>query len=266
MTTRDRTILMVLAALAAVAGFWFVALAPKRSEVARLDSDLAVQRDRLQTAQATAADAGEARARYAADYATVVRLGKAVPTDDEMPSLLYQLEAAADGAKVDFRSITRSGGAAGAAPGGSTDGAAATSAQSGSSSAGATGSGAASTALPPGATVGSAGLATLPFSFTFRGSYFQLEKFLRSVDGFVTSRKGTVSVRGRLLTVDGLSLAPAEDSFKSIEARVTATAYLQPEGSAASASAATSGGSATPATDATAAPTQTASATPSGAQ
>ena len=41
----------------------------------------------------------------------VARLGKAVPADDDVRSLLVQLDSAAKRAKVDFRSITLSGGA-----------------------------------------------------------------------------------------------------------------------------------------------------------
>ena len=43
---------------------------------------------------------------YAKDYATVVRLGKAIPSTLDMPSLLVQLESAAKGTGIDFDSIT----------------------------------------------------------------------------------------------------------------------------------------------------------------
>ena len=60
-----------------------------------------------------------ARDAYKTNYATVVRLGKAVPTDDDTRSLLVQLDAAAKRSGVDFDTINVNGGggaASGTAP------------------------------------------------------------------------------------------------------------------------------------------------------
>lgn len=278
MTARDRIVIVALTVIALIAGFWFGVLAPKRDEAARVDAEIAAQRERLRTTQATVAAGDEARARYEADYAALAKLGKALPADDELVSLMYQLETAARGAKVDFRSIKRSAGQA-AAPPTAQAASSASHAPAGSSgtqaggTAGApspTGSASAAAALPPGATVGTAGLATLPFSLTFRGSYFELERFLRELQEFVVARDGEVSVRGRLLTIDGVSLVPSSTGLGSIQASVAATAYLQPGADATSAAGGTSpgdpGSSSTPGSGTTAAaPAQTASAMPSGA-
>jgi hypothetical protein len=59
-------------------------------------------------------------------------------------------------------------------------------------------------ALPPGATVGAAGLTTMPFEFAFEGGFFRLQDFLGRLDRFTKVRGEDISVRGRLLTVDGL--------------------------------------------------------------
>ncbi len=266
MTTRDRLVVLALALVVALAGFWFGVLAPKRKEAERIDADIATQQARLDAAQTVAANAAKAREDYREDYSTIARLGKAVPSDDDLPSMLVQLQAAAQGAKNDFRSIKRgaaSTDSASAAPAATT----ATAPASGAAATGTT-SASAAAALPPGATVGTAGLATLPFSFTFRGEYTELEGFLRNVQGFVTSSKsGTINVRGRLLTVDGVSLVPQEGDLSRILATVSATAYLQPEGSSSAATTTTpDSGSGSVTAGTTAAPTQTASATPSGAQ
>ena len=61
-----------------------------------------------QLAQTQAPDRAPTRARrthYKANYATVVRLGKAVPTDDDTRSLVVQLDAAAKRSGVDFDTI-----------------------------------------------------------------------------------------------------------------------------------------------------------------
>ena len=215
MTARDRTLLIALAAVATVAAFWFVGLKPKRAEIASLDSQIVTQTERLQTARRTVAAGVAAKADYPRDHATVLELGKALPADDDLPSLLYELDAASRGAHIDFESIKRGAAAGSPAPTSATapTGTAATSAA----------------ALPPGAVVGTAGLATLPFTFTFRGSFFDLQHFLASVDGFVRSSDAGVAVRGRLLTVNGVSLVPNEAGLARIEANIAATAYIAPQ-------------------------------------
>jgi Tfp pilus assembly protein PilO len=216
MTARDRTIVLVLAAVALVAGFWFVGLKPKRAEIQAADAQIATQRERLQSAQTTLIEGRKAKAGHAADYATVAKLGTAVPADDDLPSLVYQLDSVSHGAKVDFRGLTR----------GSQNGAASSAA---SSAASAAATRPAASALPPGATVGTAGLATLPFNFDFSGSFFDLERFLADVQGWVRAGDGSLAIRGRLLTIDGVSLEPGSKGLSEITAKVAATAYLSPK-------------------------------------
>ena len=68
----------------------------------------------------------------------------------------------------------------------------------------------------------------MPFNFSFTGSFFKLEDFLRAVDRFTTVEGQTVTVRGRLLTIDGISLSAAPGGFPHMTAKVRATAYLLP--------------------------------------
>jgi Type II secretion system (T2SS), protein M len=211
MTARDRTILMVVAGLAVLAGFWFLAIGPKHKEAKAASADIATQQQRLTTAQSTLNAGLQAKAGYPRDYATVAELGKAVPADDDLASMLYEVDATSRGSHVAFNSLVRSGGAASADA-------------SGSSTPATT----ASASLPPGATVGTAGLATLPFTFTFNGSYFALQRFLDNLQGFVRADGDKLSVDGRLLTVDGVALTPGAGGLRHIEAKVVATAYLSP--------------------------------------
>jgi Tfp pilus assembly protein PilO len=239
MTARDRTILMVIAALAAVAAFWFLALKPKRAEIGSLNGEIATQTQRLQTAQQTVAAGLAAKAEYPRNYATVTELGKALPADDDLASLLYQLDATSKGSHIDFESIKRAAGNA-------------TTSTSPATGTTATGTAATSAAaLPPGAVVGTAGLATLPFTFTFKGSFFDLQRFLGNVQSFVRPNGSGVAVRGRLLTVNGVSLVPGEGDLAHIQANIAATAYIAPEtGRAAAASPSTGTGNGTTATQA----------------
>jgi Tfp pilus assembly protein PilO len=224
-TARDRLILMVLVVVGALAGFWFLALAPKREEAKSLSAQIATEHQRLDAARLTAVNARQARAQYSNDYATVARLGKAVPTDDGVPSLVYQLDSAAQGAHVDFRSV-QVGGGDGAAPTSATTAQQAAdlaAAQNGSSAASAS-----AAALPPGVTVGSAGFPTMPFSLTFDGSFFSMQRFFDNVQRLVRVQGDRVNVDGRLLTIDGFSLGAGPKGFPQVSASINATAYLLP--------------------------------------
>jgi Tfp pilus assembly protein PilO len=241
MTSRDRKILLGLALVLLLAGFWFVAIKPKRGEAKALDAQIATQQSRLETAQATIATGVKAKAQNAGDQAVVAKLGQAVPADEDLPSLLFDLDAVAGESHVDFRGVSRgsSTGAAAAAPA-TTDPTTA------------------AAALPPGAVVGTAGIATLPFAFNFTGSFFSLERFLGDVQDFVQARDGRIAVHGRLLSIDGVSLVPAANDLSKITANVAATAYLAPDDKAASATSATTGTSTTaPSVASGAAPTTT---------
>lgn len=106
MTRRDRYTLGALAGLAVVAAFWFLVLGPKRAELRKLDQDVAKSQRDVESARAQAQQFAADRLQFPRAYATVVRLGKAVPADADVASLVVQLEAAAASAGVDFRKIS----------------------------------------------------------------------------------------------------------------------------------------------------------------
>jgi hypothetical protein len=105
-TDRDRKIMLVLIPVVILAAFWFLLLSPKREEAASAGQELAVQEQRRDDAQSRAASLTGARTSFAADYAQLVRIGKAVPTVVDMPTVLVQLEDAARGTDIDFTRIT----------------------------------------------------------------------------------------------------------------------------------------------------------------
>jgi Tfp pilus assembly protein PilO len=232
MTTRDRLIIVAVLLMAALGAFWFLALAPKHKDAAALQVQTDAATRKLSDAQQLAAQGRKARASYADDYAAVATLGKAVPQSDALPSLLYQLQSAAHNARVDFRSLNVSGSGAPAAAtaagatGGATAAPSSTSTTTPATGSTATATQAAAAALPPGASVGAAGFPTMPFSFVFNGSYFDMERFLHDVQGFVRVDGQRVSVTGRLLSVDAFSLTAGPGGFPSIKASMTATAYV----------------------------------------
>lgn len=217
MSARDRTVIVVVAVVVALGAAWLLVISPKRGELSKLKSQVSAQQAQLAQEQSTV-QAGElARSQFAASYTSLVRLGEAVPTDDNVPSLIYQIQSAASSTGVDFRALSvGSGSGGGSAPA----------------------AGAGQTPLPPGVTVGPAGFPIEPFSFTFRGSFFHLADFFSRLERFVTAGSHGIAVRGRLLTLDSVTLTPQSSGFPQIEATVSATAYLLPsaQGLAAGAS------------------------------
>jgi hypothetical protein len=226
-TARDRTVLIVVGLVALLGGFWFLAISPKRKEASDATAKVAVAQTRLDAAQASAASADSARKQYSTDYATVARLGKAVPVDDDMPSLVYQLSHTAKVNHVDFRAIKlASNGAAAPAPTGVA--AAVASANGNTSATSSTPAATVAPALPPGAVVGTAGFPTMPFTFNFNGSFFHMQRFLKALNGLTAVQGKNINVKGRLLTVDGVGLKAGPKGFPNVDATVAVTAYLLP--------------------------------------
>ncbi|MHB8658512.1 MAG: type II secretion system protein GspM [Solirubrobacteraceae bacterium] len=210
MTARDRTVLMIVLIVAAIAGTWLLVIQPKRDEAASLNSQIQSQQSQLTAARSQVIAGEAARSSYSASYTELARLGEAVPADDDVPSLIYQLQNAASATQVDFRNLVLNPGAGG----GSTSSTSA--AQS------------ATAALPPGATVGPAGFPVEPFTFTFQGNFFHLASFFGRIERFVTATNRDVAVRGRLMTLNAISLGPGPQGFPQIDASISATTYLVP--------------------------------------
>ncbi len=265
MTRRDRIALTVVVAVAALAAYWFLLLAPKRDEAAAVQGQLTQQQQRLQTAQSDLSASQAARASYAANYTAVAQLGKAVPADDDVPSLVYQLDSTAGSSSVNFQSIkldssgtptplpapasppaAGSSGSA-ASSGSSSAGGSATSGGAATSSGSTTAAGssptssssaptttaaaptqAATASLPPGAVVGPAGLATMPFTFSFDGNFSHLSDFFGRLERFISADRRGVAATGRLLTINGVSLTFGSTGYPHLTASVSATAYLLP--------------------------------------
>ena len=222
MTGRDRIVIVVLAALAVVAAAWLLVLAPEREKASKVGGEVSTAQAQLSTAQNEVNAARSAEAGYPAAYTSLVSLGKAVPTGQEVPSLIFQLEQASNRKQVEFSSITSGGGSSG--------------------SSGSGGSGSSATAA-----VAAAGFTPMPFTFVFSGSFFDLYKLFQQVNRFtLRTSSGSVQVSGRLLTIQGVQLAPEAASSGSgnpsgrLTGTITATAYVLPASQAAATATATS--------------------------
>jgi hypothetical protein len=210
MTRRDRIVVVVVAVVAAIAASWILVVSPKRDQAAKLQAKVASAQQKLDSARTQLAQNAAASRQYASNYAALARLGEAVPASDDIPSLIIQLQGAADGARVDFQSLQN-----GSAAGG-TAGAAAAAPASGT------------------ATTSAAGE---QLTFSFSGSYFQLSNFFNKVQHFVTPTGNGVKVRGRLLSLNSVSLTPGSGGFPQITAQITATIYTEAAASGSAAAA-----------------------------
>jgi Tfp pilus assembly protein PilO len=272
--TSDRTVLLVVPLIAAVAAFWFFGLKPKQEDAKALDSKVSRLEAQISKHRQTAEDGRQARKRFPRDYHRLLVMSKAVPADDQTASLLLQIRQIAGRHGVSFQTIKLSGGAASeaapaaAAPppsseGESPDGSAPTESSSATTaSAGAApATEAAAASLPIGATVGSAGLATMPYQMTFRGNFFQIAGFLAGVDRLVNTDKERIISDGRLVTVNGFGLG-ADDlkQFPIVRGTLVVTTYVAPTEGGLTAGATSAG-----ATSASAAATGTATPTPTSA-
>ncbi len=217
MTGRDRIVIMVVLAVAAVVAGWMLVVSPKRSEASSLASQIASEQSQLDSVRSQV-DAGlVAQKAFAGQYAQLARLGEAVPPTDDVPSLIYQVQSAAQAAHVSFRGLQLSAGSSSSSSTPSTS--------SGSSS---STSGAAAAPLPPGAAVGAAGLPTENFTFTLSGNFFNLANFFNRLNNFVVSRQNQLLISGRLMTINAITLSPGATGFPQISASVSATTYIVP--------------------------------------
>jgi hypothetical protein len=106
LSDRDKKIVLVIVPLLLLAAYWFLLLAPKREEAATAATEVAKQEKRRDSAKQLADQASSAKTDFAADYGEIVRLGKAIPSRVDMPSLLVQLDRAADGTGIRFTKIS----------------------------------------------------------------------------------------------------------------------------------------------------------------
>jgi Tfp pilus assembly protein PilO len=183
-----------------LAALWMLVLSPKRSESAQVKDNVASQEARLAQAKTELASYQSAKKQYPGMLAELKRLDEAVPARGEIQILLRQIQkrAKARGSDLQVAALKPSGG----------------------------GPSAGSTGLTPGAAVGTGGIATLPFTFTYTGKYFDLVHVLAAARRAVTVKSGDLKIDGRLVTIEGMSFQRAQSDDPLIKATVAATAYI----------------------------------------
>jgi Tfp pilus assembly protein PilO len=225
----DRTILFAVIGIAAVVAFYFLMVSPKRAEVGELDTKIEDARAAVAEQEQLAALAEEAKSEYRSDYQHLVVLGKAVPGDDDVSSLIEQVNSQATAAGIEFRALTLAAGT----DGGTVEPPPAPTAEAPAGEVPAEGEAvppteAAVAVLPLGAAVGPAGLPTMPYDLTFSGEFFQIADFMAGLDGMVKVDDEGVGVDGRLLTIDGFSLTSPAGNFPHLTANLHVTSFVTP--------------------------------------
>jgi Tfp pilus assembly protein PilO len=221
---KNAAIAGALAVALVAAAFWVLAISPKREEAKKLNTQAEQVRGSLAQHRAEIATAEEARRDFADEYERLVVLGKAVPGSDETASLLVQVNHIADHAHVRFSTLALASEGGGESaetplPAGEAAGESASPTE------------VAAATLPLGATVGAAGLAVMPYTLDFTGSFFHIADFIEGLDSLVKTQSEKVTVDGRLLTVNGFSLQAAPKAgFPQLEATFSVTTYLTPPG------------------------------------
>lgn len=280
-TARDRKILLAIVPIALAVAFYFFLLAPKREEARKAGEQLAAQQERRDQAVAKLEQATRTQTDFASAYAEMVRLGKAIPTEVDTPSLVVQLDRAARGTDIEFRSVKAGEGSSGATPASSSGGGSGSGGQGsgggsgqsggeggtpegggadGSGEGGAAGGGGAGgtpggdTSSSPGAGASGGasapGLEKVPLDFKFSGTYFDLASFFHRMKRFVSVDGERIRVQGRLMTLDSLKLTYEGESGEDLVAEIKATVYLSPSSEGAAAGATPGGPATAPASDA----------------
>jgi Tfp pilus assembly protein PilO len=213
MKSTNGLIVAMLVVVGIAVAFWMLALSPKREEAAKLDARVGQLEASIALHQAEVAEGEAARKEFADDYQRLVVLGKAVPGDDDTASLLVQVTQIADKTGVEFRNLKLNPATGtGEAP-------AATAPPAGSEPVSAT----------EAAAIGPAGLAVMPYTLTFNGSFFKIADFIKEIDSLVKTGNENVEVDGRLLTLDAFALAADKDKgFPALEVTFSITTYLTP--------------------------------------
>ena len=211
MTARDRTILIAILVIAALAGTWLLAIAPERNQASKLGSQISSAKTQLDSARAQVAAGEAARTTFATSYTTMARLGEAVPADDNVP--LPDRPGPGRGQRHAHRVSEPD-----PEPG---------QRWRGRHHVGIGGAGRHRRPAPRrNRRLGRAPDRTIHVHV--QRKLLQPLRLPRPARDFVTATNQRISVRGRLMTLNAISLAAGPHGFPQITATVSATTYIVP--------------------------------------
>ena len=237
----DRTILFALPLIALAIGFYLLVLSPKQKEAGELQDKIDSLNSEITLAESEISTAESARAAFSKNYADIVKLGTAVPEDDDQATLISDLNEMGANNDLDFQSFQISDDAAATeapttpAPTETSSSTDTTTETSSTTTTDATTTAAATetaaATLPIGAAVGPAGLPITPYTLNYTGGFFDMAGLFADLDDRVkvSDDGGNPVAHGRLMTVDGFAMsADPVKGFPSVAAQIAVTTYMVP--------------------------------------
>jgi hypothetical protein len=248
----DRTILVILPLIALAIGFYLLVLAPKQREAGELQDRIDSLSAEVAAAESEIDTAEAAREAFAGNYADLVKLGNAVPEDDDQATLIHDLNRIGAENDLSFQSFEIAADAAAATTTAPTTATTSTTTESSDTSDGgeettesssttdtatttttapALPTEATAATLPIGATVGPAGLPVTPYTLEYFGRFFDMAGLFGSLDDRVEVNDNGMNPvsHGRLMTVDGFSMsADPVKGFPSVATQIAVTTYMVP--------------------------------------
>ena len=209
-----KILLVLVVAVLAGGGYWKMVPRAQARRGRRLEERVAVAQAQLAQSQALVNTYRGAQKDYKANYETVVRLGKAVPDRRRHALAARAARHVRQARRRRLRHDQRQRGGGCRRPSG--------------------------TPAAPGA-VNAGAFSAMPFSFGFTGTFASLGDFFARLERFVTLKGDAIAVNGRLVRIESLTLAPAEDGWPGLAAQIGASAYIVPETTDVAAAAAGAG-------------------------
>ncbi len=197
MSSRDRSLLTALVPIIIAVIGYFIVVTPEHHRASQLQAQITTSEGTLSQAEAEVAAGSEAESQYEAYAKQLKDMRAAVPSDEQIPALITELQTASDKNRVAFQSVSVSS---------SSSSSTSTSATTGISS-------------------------TFPsqsFSLSFTGNYFSVADLLGTVAAFVHADNTHFSATGRLITIGSVSLSPKSAAKGDVTAAVTAIDYDVP--------------------------------------
>jgi hypothetical protein len=198
MSSRDRSLIAIIAVLVVAVGGWLILVQPVKSQANHLQAQITSAHTKLAQAEAAVRTGQAAEVEYKNFTAQLHAVAVAVPGATEVPRLIDQLQAAADRSHTGFETVSL-GASATPAAGAGTPAAA--------------------------ATIPSQGI-----TLDFTGGYFAVAKLLGTLAGFVHADNNDFSATGRLLTINTVSFSAGPHGFPGVSASVSASDYSIPAG------------------------------------
>ncbi len=105
MKKRDIGILIGLGVVVLVVAWWFLIIGPKRDEIATKDADYQSQKTTYETNLGKVQRLDEERASARQATGDLLKLGKLLPVDSQVPSMIVELQTTANDAGIKFMKI-----------------------------------------------------------------------------------------------------------------------------------------------------------------